>query len=73
MIFTLEPEAAYICCKHLLVKELEGTNLVSDFQSGSKYLVLDAGGQCEMAKTFKEENENQWFKEIKHRASRNLT
>lgn len=53
MIIALEPEAAYICCKHLPVEELEGTNTVSAFQSGRKYLVLDAGGQCEIAKTFK--------------------
>lgn len=61
MIIALEPEAAYICCKHLPVEELKGTNTVSAFQSGSRYLVLDAGGQCEIAKTFKEENENQHF------------
>nr|XP_034310091.1 heat shock 70 kDa protein 12A-like isoform X2 [Crassostrea gigas] len=44
MIIALEPEAAYICCKHLPVEELKGTNTVSAFQSGSRYLVLDAGG-----------------------------
>ncbi|XP_065928739.1 uncharacterized protein MCAP_0864-like [Magallana gigas] len=49
MIIALEPEAAYICCKHLPVEELEGTNTISAFQPGSKYLVLDAGGPCEMA------------------------
>lgn len=61
MTIALEPEAAYICCKHLSVEELERTNTVSAFQSGSRYLVLDAGGQCEIANTFKEENENQCF------------
>lgn len=61
MKIALEPEAAYICCKHLPVEELRGTNTVDAYQSGRRYLVLDVGGQCEIAKTFKEENENQWF------------
>nr|XP_034311557.1 heat shock 70 kDa protein 12A [Crassostrea gigas] len=44
LMIALEPEAASIYCKHLPVEKLEGTNTISAFQPGSKYLVLDAGG-----------------------------
>ena len=44
---TFEPEVATIYCQHLPVEKLEGTNSISAFQPGSKYLVLDAGGTVE--------------------------
>ncbi|XP_061183230.1 heat shock 70 kDa protein 12B-like [Saccostrea echinata] len=44
LMIALEPEAASIYCKHLPVEKFEGTNHISVFQPGSKYLVLDAGG-----------------------------
>ena len=43
-MIALEPEAASIYCKHLPVEKLKGSNSISAFQPGSKYLVLDAGG-----------------------------
>ena len=43
-MIALEPEAASIYCQHLPVEKLEGTNSISAFQPGSKYLVLDTGG-----------------------------
>ena len=46
-MIALEPEAASIYCQHLPVEKLEGSNSISAFQPGSKYLVLDAGGTVE--------------------------
>ncbi|XP_052761126.1 heat shock 70 kDa protein 12A-like [Mya arenaria] len=39
----LEPEAASIYCRHLLMEKSSDTS-VSTFKPGTKYLVLDAGG-----------------------------
>ena len=47
-MIALEPEAASIYCQHLPVEKLEGSNSISAFQPGSKYLVLDAGGMAEI-------------------------
>ncbi|XP_065923810.1 heat shock 70 kDa protein 12A-like [Magallana gigas] len=38
----LEPAAANIYCKHL--KNMDGTNTITVFERGNKYLYLDAGG-----------------------------
>ena len=43
----LEPEAASVYCKHLCLEardDLEGFRALGTFSPGSKYLVLDAGG-----------------------------
>ncbi|KAH3788759.1 hypothetical protein DPMN_166907, partial [Dreissena polymorpha] len=40
----LEPEAASIYCRHAPVKVDATAGGISSFKSGSKYLVLDAGG-----------------------------
>ncbi|KAH3735129.1 hypothetical protein DPMN_041591 [Dreissena polymorpha] len=43
LTIALEPEAASIYCRHLPV-EKDGGSDISSFRSGTKYLVLDAGG-----------------------------
>ncbi|XP_033726267.1 heat shock 70 kDa protein 12A-like [Pecten maximus] len=47
LLIVLEPEAASILCKHLSAVQLlsiDSTKRDETFQSGSRYLVLDAGG-----------------------------
>ena len=45
LVIALEPEAASIFCKELLVEKFEeGSDNINVFQEGQKYLVLDAGG-----------------------------
>ena len=49
MTIALEPEAASVYCRYL---PLEATNqeqssAISDFQVGTKYMVIDAGGEFE--------------------------
>ena len=41
----LEPEAASLFCKFLPTEKIGGGSGVSCFRPGSKYIVLDAGGQ----------------------------
>lgn len=45
LIIALEPEAASIYCRRLPAEKLEGANTAHLLQPGSKYLVLDAGGE----------------------------
>lgn len=46
LLIALEPEAASIYCKHLPVNKVEGDfkKTLDSFSPGTKYLVLDAGG-----------------------------
>ena len=41
----LEPEAASLFCKYLPVERITGGDGISCFKPGSRYLVLDAGGE----------------------------
>ncbi|XP_052238530.1 heat shock 70 kDa protein 12A-like [Dreissena polymorpha] len=43
LTIALEPEAASICCRHTKLHN-DGLGGISTFQSGKKYLVVDAGG-----------------------------
>ena len=45
LVIALEPEAASIFCKEVLVEKFEEwSDNINVFQEGQKYLVLDAGG-----------------------------
>ncbi|KAK3602785.1 hypothetical protein CHS0354_026334 [Potamilus streckersoni] len=45
LLISLEPEAAAILCRYLPLDKLStGTNALSPFDPGSKYVVIDAGG-----------------------------
>ena len=57
LMIALEPEAASIYCKHLPVEKLEGSNSICAFQPGSKYLVLDAGGNVALERENERERE----------------
>jgi hypothetical protein len=42
LIIALEPEAASMFCKYMLVER--GNDSLCTFQPGSKYIILDCGG-----------------------------
>ncbi|KAL3878196.1 hypothetical protein ACJMK2_030564 [Sinanodonta woodiana] len=45
LLISLEPEAAAILCRYLPLDKLSvGSNALSPFEPGSKYVVIDAGG-----------------------------
>ncbi|KAL5012748.1 hypothetical protein ScPMuIL_011299 [Solemya velum] len=65
----LEPEAASVYCRHIPLqrREREGQVTVEAFSSGSKYLILDAGGGT-VDVTVHEVTQNRAIKEL-HQAS----
>ncbi|KAH3835273.1 heat shock 70 kDa protein 12A-like isoform X1 [Dreissena polymorpha] len=44
LLIALEPEAASLCCRHLPMSALKGSQTFMPFQPNTKYLVFDAGG-----------------------------
>ena len=48
LVIALEPEAASLHCRRLDVHDFVGEDEYreANFQTGTKYLVIDAGGQC---------------------------
>ena len=47
LLFALEPEAASVCCRNLEFKHLSEEseeNNDMDFPPGTKYMIIDAGG-----------------------------